>query len=254
MAEKDRDAASDFYVHLKLMREVLSDPVKRFAYDRFGMEGLARCAKCLTTKEHVESAVIGALGTYGAVGVFLVGANALGFLKDGAYWRYLALLAVASLEVRTAMRPDHPALLTRWVNPLVVGLGWRPAYVPFQMMVIVRKAAVSAAQFLGLLMPLWRDYGVQRMAPTDDSEEARHRQLDRLDGVVQAGNMDVTRILELESVAFRENEAAKGDLRNAMKKYMVQNVVHQEKDVRNAIGQSLGRRRAGVPHGAVGTK
>jgi hypothetical protein len=39
-----------------------------------------------------------------------------------------------------------------------------------------------------------------------------------------------------------------------LKKYMVQNVVHQEKDVRNAIGQSIARRRTGVPHGAQGTK
>jgi hypothetical protein len=34
----------------------------------------------------------------------------------------------------------------------------------------------------------------------------------------------------------------------------VQNVVHQEKDVRNAIGQSILKRRVGVPHGAVGNR
>jgi hypothetical protein len=34
----------------------------------------------------------------------------------------------------------------------------------------------------------------------------------------------------------------------------VQNVVHQEKEVRNAMGEVMMRRRTGVPHGAVGTR
>jgi hypothetical protein len=58
----------------------------------------------------------------------------------------------------------------------------------------------------------------------------------------------------LESIPYKENEKAKSELREALKKYMVQNIVHQEKDVRNAMGQSMVRRRQGVPHGAQGTK
>jgi hypothetical protein len=40
----------------------------------------------------------------------------------------------------------------------------------------------------------------------------------------------------------------------ALKKYMVQNVVQSEKEVRNAMGEVMSRRRVGAPHGALGTK
>ena len=75
-----------------------------------------------------------------------------------------------------------------------------------------------------------------------------------LSALVAESNKDANRLLELESVPYRDNERAKGELREALKKYMVQNVVHQEKEVRNAMGEVMMRRRTGVPHGAVGTK
>lgn len=254
VAAKNREWANEFYVHLTHARDIILDPAKRWAYDRFGPDGLRQCAKCVTIGEHTSNALVVAMGTYGALLLFLVGANALGFLKDGAYWRYLAILAVAAYDVRTAMRPDHPPFITQWLNPLVTGLRLRPAYLPFQVTIIVKKASISAAQFLGLLIPLYRDDPTKPSAPTDDSEESRHKQLDRLSAVVEAGNQDVTRVLELESTIFKDNERAKGELREAMKKFMVNNVVHQEPEVRNAIGQRIGRRRADAPHGAQGTK
>lgn len=254
VAPKDRDLASDFYVHLKYARDIILDPAKRWAYDRFGPDGLRQCAQCVTINEYTNNALVVAMGTYGALLLFLVGANALGFLKDGVYWRYLAILAVAAYDVRTAMRPDHPPFITQWLNPLVTGLHLRPAYLPFQVTIIVKKAAISGAQFLGLLMPLYRDDPTKPSTPTDDSDESRQKQLDRLEAIVAAGNQDVTRVLELESTIFKENERAKSELRKAMKTFMMNNVVHQEPEVRNAIGQRIGRKRADAPHGAQGTK
>jgi hypothetical protein len=250
----DRDRANDYYVHLKHARDIVLDPARRFAYDRFGPDVLQTCSKCLTVKEFTDNALLTALSTYGALLVFMLGANALGFLTDGAYWRYLAIVAVAMFDLRTALRPDHPSFLTQWLNPLVTLTHLRPAYLPFQVIIVAKKAAISAAQFLGLLIPLYRDNPQKPVKVADDTEEARHQQIDRLEGVVNTSNLDITRLLELESIPFRENEQAKSELREAMKKYMVQNVVHQEKDVRNAIGQSILKRRVGVPHGAVGNR
>ena len=250
----NREWANNYYVYLKHARDIILDPAKRFAYDRFGPEILQKCTSCLTIREYVNHAVLVALYTHGALLVFLFGANALGYLTDGAYWRYLALLAVATYEVRTAMRPDHPTFLTNYLNPLFTWRGTHPAYLPFQATIVVRKAALSAAQFLGLLIPLYLSDPSQPAKVTDDSEETRHKQVDRLEAIVRDSNLDASRLLDLESTPYRENEKAKSELREALKKYMVQNVVHQEKDVRNAIGQSIAKRRAGVPHGAQGTK
>ena len=250
----DREAANAYYIHLKHARDVILDPAKRFAYDRFGPDIFAQCQSCVTVKDYVDSALLSALTSYGVLLVFLIGANALGFLKDGSYWRYLGLLAVAAFEVRTAMRPDHPSILSKYLNPLVASLHLRPAYLPFQVIAIAKKASISAAQFLALLMPLYRLDPERPNQPTDDTEATQHQQIDRLSAFVSECHKDASRLLELESTPFRDNEKAKGDLRDALKKYMVQNVVHQEKDVRNAIGQSIARRRTGVPHGAQGTK
>ncbi|KAF3037936.1 hypothetical protein E8E12_004321 [Didymella heteroderae] len=250
----DREAANAYYVHLKHARDIILDPAKRFAYDRFGPDILRQCQSCITVKDYLDSAVLSGLTNYGVLLVFLIGANALGFLRDGAYWRYLGLIAVAMFELRTATRPDHPRFLAKYLNPFVTGLNLRPAYLPFQAIAIAKKASISAAQFLALLMPLYRFDPERPTQPTDDSEATQHQQIDRLSAFVAECNKDATRLLELESTPFKENERAKGELREALKKYMVQNVVHQEKDVRNAIGESMSKRRQGVPHGAQGTK
>ena len=230
------------------------DPARRFAYDRFGPDIFQQCAKCVTVKEYVDNSLLTALGTYGMLLVFLLGANALGFMKDGAYWRYVAILAVAILDVRTAMRPDHPSFLTKWLNPFVTSWNLRPAYLPFQVTIIAKKASISAAQFLGLLIPLYRDDPQKPTKAVGDTEEERHKQIDRLEAIINTCNADANRLLELESTPFKENEKAKSGLREAMKKYMVQNVVYQEKEVRDAIGRSRAKRRADAPHGAVGTR
>ncbi|CAA9967030.1 hypothetical protein PTNB73_09863 [Pyrenophora teres f. teres] len=250
----DRNMANNYYVHLKHARDIILDPAKRFAYDRFGPDIFAQCQNCLTIKDYTDNALLTAGTTYGALLIFLIGANALGFLSDGSYWRYLGLLAVATFEVRTALRPDHPAVLSKYLNPLVASTNLRPAYLPFQIVAIAKKASISLAQFLALLMPLYRADSQNPAKPTDDSDETRHRQLDRLGGLVEEINKDANRLLELESIPYRDNERAKSELREALKKYMVQNVVHQEKEVRNAMGQVMMRKRTGVPHGAVGTK
>ncbi|KAF2017488.1 hypothetical protein BU24DRAFT_420530 [Aaosphaeria arxii CBS 175.79] len=249
----DREKANDFFVHLKHARDTILDPAKRFAYDRFGPTIFKGCTHCLTIGEFTSHSLLVTLYTYGALLIFLGGANSLGYFKDGAYWRYLALLGMATYEIRTALRPDHPTFLAKYLNPLVVSMGWRPAYLPFQATSIIRKAALSAAQFLGLLIPLYRDDPQRPTKVTEDSEEARHKQVDRLEAFVQESALDANRLLELESMPYRENEQLKTELRQALKRYMVQNVVHSQKIVRNAMGESLQRRRAGAPAGAKGT-
>ncbi|USP79315.1 hypothetical protein yc1106_06589 [Curvularia clavata] len=250
----DREMANNYYVHLKHARDIILDPVKRFAYDRFGPDILNQCRDCLTTKEFIDSALLASAMTYAGLLILLIGANGLGFLRDGVYWRYLGLLAVATFEMRTAMRPDHPAFLSKYLNPLVTSTNVRPPYLPFQLITIMKKTCISLTQFLALLTPLYRVDPQNPSEPTDDSDESRHAQLNRLAQFVAESNKDANRLLELESVPYRDNEKAKSELREALKKYMVQNVVHQEKEVRNAMGEVMRRRRTGAPHGAQGTK
>ncbi|KAF2853521.1 membrane associated DnaJ chaperone-like protein [Plenodomus tracheiphilus IPT5] len=252
----DPAQANDYYIHLKSSRDIILDPVKRFAYDRFGPSILARCSPstCVTAKDFIFQGLSDMVVIYGALFAVLVGANALGFMTEGSYWRYLGLLAVAALEVRTVIRSDYPAFLASYINPFLVATKIRPPYLPFQVIAIVKKASVSLVQFLTLLIPLYRADPSRPTLPAEDSVDAQHKQLDRLSLFVAEANKDASRLLEMESIPYRDNEKAKSELREALKKFMVNNVVHQEREVRNAMGQSMAKRRAGVPHGAQGTR
>lgn len=250
----DRDAANNYYVHLKAARDIILDPAKRFAYDRFGPDIFAQCPSCLTVKEYTDSGLLTAGTTYGVLFIILIGANALGFLKDGSYWRYFGLLAIATFEIRTALRPDHPSFLVKYLNPFITSTNVRPPYLPFQVVAILKKASISLAQFLGLLMPLYRADPTRPAVSIEDTDDARHKQLDRLSAFVAEANKDASRLLELETTPYRENEKAKSELKEALKKYMVNNVVQQEKEVRDAMGGVRLKKREGVPHGAVGTR
>lgn len=252
----DPDQANDYYVHLKNSKDIVIDPVKRFVYDRFGPGIIAQCSPttCVTARDYIIEGLTETITLYVALLSMLMGANALGFMREGTYWRYIGVLAVATFEVRTLMRPDYPTLLSKYINPFLVATNIRPPYLPFQAIAIVKKASISLVQFLTLLMPLYRADPTRPTATAEDTIETRHKQLDRLSMFVTEANKDANRLLEMESIPYRDNEKAKSELREALKKYMVNNVVHQEKDVRNAMGQSMARRRPGVPHGAQGTK
>ncbi|OCL14555.1 hypothetical protein AOQ84DRAFT_22904 [Glonium stellatum] len=250
----DRSAANDYYVHLKNARDIIIDPVKRFAYDRFGPE-VFQCERlCVTIRDYEIHALYITVIRYGLIAALLVAVNALGYMKDGAYWRYLAIVSLLTFEFRTALRPDYPPILTKLVNPLLTKFNLHPPYLPFQVITLMRRASYTFAVFLGLLIPLYRQQPQQPASKGEDSDEARHQQLDRLANLTREIQADATRLLDLESIPFKADEKKKGELRKALKSWMVQNVVHAEKDVRNAIGMSLTKRRQGAPAGAKGTK
>jgi hypothetical protein len=121
-------------------------------------------------------------------------------------------------------------------------------------MTLLRKGIYTISIFLSLLIPLYRVLPQQPTVEGEDSEEARHRQLDRLTQLAKDAQVDASRLLELEIIPFKADERMKGDLRNALKGWMVNNVIHSEQEVRDAMGMSLARRRAGAPAGARGTK
>ncbi|CBX97677.1 hypothetical protein IAQ61_001111 [Plenodomus lingam] len=252
----DPDQANDFYIQLKNSRDIILDPVKRFAYDRFGPGIIGRCPRetCITAKDYLWHGLGEVLLIYVAVFLGLMMTNAAGFMRQGSYWRYLGVLAVATFEVSAVIRPDFPTFLSKYINPFLVSTKIRPPYLPFQVITIVKKTSVSLVQFLAFLAPLYHADPARPVSTAEDTVEARHKQLDRLTHFVTEANKDASRLLEMESIPYRDNEKAKSELREALKKYMVNNAVHQEKEVRNAMGQSMARRRAGVPHGAQGTK
>ena len=173
---------------------------------------------------------------------------------DQVQWRYLAILAIATFEIRTALRADHPGFLTKGLNPLFSSVNLGQGYLPFQAAIFARKIALSVMHFYGPFIAVLLRIPRQPGLISDSSDDSKHDQLDRLDMVLRDTQLNTLRLLDLEASPFRDSELAKKELKEAVRNFLVQNVVHQDPEVRNAIGESIARRRTGAPAGAKGTR
>lgn len=73
-----------FYVHLKLCRDVLIDPVKRFAYDRFGPDVL-HWKHCSTIRDYVMVGVQSTAFYYAGTGAVLAVLGVVGYLQHAPF-------------------------------------------------------------------------------------------------------------------------------------------------------------------------
>lgn len=81
-----REAAESYYVHLKLARDTLLDPAKRFAYDRFGPQ-INEWRQCSTVRDFVLAGIRALIPFYAGSGVFMLVFGYLGFFDFAKYVR-----------------------------------------------------------------------------------------------------------------------------------------------------------------------
>ncbi|CAO1621439.1 unnamed protein product [Parajaminaea phylloscopi] len=100
-----------FFIALRRSHDVLSDPVKRFAYDRFGIAVLD-WKDALSYREHMVIGVRDSVVFY--VANYLVLGVIAWFHKDSSplsFWHITLLLALVSAEMKLLISPSRPWLL-----------------------------------------------------------------------------------------------------------------------------------------------
>ena len=234
----DRAKADAFYVHLKLARDTLIDPARRFAYDRLG-PGILATQSAKTIKDVVTAGLTETAMYYVGTGGVLVLLGMLGYLQQGRFWRYLVMAGLFVVEAQTIMRPEFPRLLTNFVNPLLVRTGLRAPYLPFQMLTLLRRIAVAFFIALSQLGPVLK--GPDTLAGTDENVDPKL--MDRLSVLGHATDQEVTRLMGLELTPFAEGEEGKRELKVTLKEWLVQNTMRNDPEVKAAIGAVLTRRR-----------
>ncbi|KAH7376391.1 hypothetical protein B0T11DRAFT_20472 [Plectosphaerella cucumerina] len=246
--------AADRFIALKLASETLLDPARRFAYDRFGPE-VTRWQRVVTVRDYLSRGVFqSTLPHYAIAAIALYGLSWLGYLNWGRYWRWVILIALGVFECHLVTRPRLPVPLAL-TNAFLATFGRAP-YLPFQVILLLRKACITLYIAFNQLGPVFDSYLQPEKggSPEEDDEAELDRNLGQLNQLAAELNKDADKLLNLELVPFAGDPQATESMRAKVKDWLVQNTIRGDPMVKDAVGTSLNRRRANAPPGARGTK
>jgi hypothetical protein len=179
----------------------------------------------------------------------------LGYIKQATFWRFLALCALGVFEVHclTSAGTQFPRLLMQLVNPVFAIIPKHPQFLPWQLILLLRKLILTAFIAFSQIGPLLAS-SPDVAAAAEQNDQVSQQQLQRLGALAQALEGEANMLMGLEMTPFAGDEAAMREMRGRMKRFLVDNTVRSNPEVRNAMGEAIARRRQGVPHGAVGAR
>ncbi|KAI0595916.1 membrane associated DnaJ chaperone-like protein [Biscogniauxia sp. FL1348] len=251
--------SGDYFMHLKTASDVLTDPARRFAYERFGPD-MVDWKHCTTVRDYVVRGAQSLVPYYGVVAILMYVMGLLGYLDWGRYWRWLTLVSLCVFELHAVTRPRFPRFVAAGLNPLLARFTSHPPYLPFQVVALARKLCVTVYIAFSQIGPLLRQ-GPQKGgggAAAADAESVGEKQLqqnlDRLEQTARAMDVDATRLMELEMAPFVGDPEVVGSMRAKLKEWLVQNTIRADPMVRDALGRSFQKRRVDAPAGARGNR
>ena len=240
-------AAEANFVALKTAQDTLCDPVKRFAYDRFGPDML-KWQHCKTIRDYLTTGLqSSALPLYAGSVIVLGALSFTSYLQYGKFWRYLTFISLFTLEYHTVTRPYFPPLLTKIFNPILGAVTAHPPLLPFQLVALARKATFTLFIALTQLGNLFPQSASSTSSTTSQLDE---QQLARFEGVAQANDGEASRLLAMDMAPFVGDESGKKELQSSVSQWLVQNTIRSDPEVRDAMGRAVAKRRTGAPPGA----
>jgi len=250
----DRTTAESYYVHLKFCRDILIDPTKRFAYDRLGPDIFFWRPQPTSIPDFLTIGLRNLFFYYSGTAAVLTLLGFLGYIKQAAFWRFLALAALGVFEVHCLTNPTFPRLLMQVANPVFAIIPTHPQFLPWQLISLLRKLILTAFIAFSQIGPLLTSPEAAVAAASNQTDEVSQQQLQRISALGQALENEANMLMGLEMTPFAGDEAAMREMRGRMKRFLVDNTVRSNVEVRNAMGEAIARRRQGVPHGAVGAR
>ncbi|OBU00569.1 hypothetical protein VE01_01184 [Pseudogymnoascus verrucosus] len=243
--------STDFFRHLKTAQDTLLNPAARFAYDRFGPD-IVGWANKSSIRDYLTVGAVGIMQYYGIGAVMMYVLGLTGHLQFGVYWRWFGLLSLAVLEAHIASRPYAPRFASHLLNPLLTNVGGQPPYLPFQLIAILRKCALTLFIALSQLGPLLSS--PQAAAKSGTEEERLTRQVERIAALAGAADAEASRLVAMEMAPFVGDEGAVREVQRRTSEWLVSNTIRSDPEVRDALGNVLKRRRVDAPAGARGNR
>lgn len=238
-------SADAHFVLLKSAQDTLTDPLKRFAYLRFGPEVL-QWQHCSTMRDYIVRGLQVSSGPLWAGSLFfmlLLGFT--GYVQRGKFWRYVIFAGLVVLEIHIITRPYGNVFLEKIVNPVLERTLRHPPLLPFQLIQLARKATFTlfiALSQIGGLLP-------QPASAVTSSVATPHelQQLTRLEAVAKNTDAEASRLLAMETAPYVGDEPGTKDLSNKVREWLVTNTIRADPEVRDAMGRAMGKRRIGAP-------
>ncbi|KAJ5806890.1 hypothetical protein N7474_010482 [Penicillium riverlandense] len=237
--DNDSDA---YFIFLRGAQETLVDPVKRFAYDRFGPE-MQNWGPQKTMRDYIMTSITRSIFPqyFGGL-LFMMVLNWLWWPNRGRYWRFYTLAAMLTLELFIITHPQAvfmpgaylPAALQSWIP------GATRYLLPFQILTLARRASITMHIFISQIGP--------RMdTATGTGDKLSQQTMQRLGQVValsRAADVEATRTLQLGLVPFRGDREIVSTLRRGMKEGLILAGVRSSPEVQRAVAQVTERWKA----------
>ncbi|KAK4687998.1 hypothetical protein P7C73_g2105, partial [Tremellales sp. Uapishka_1] len=108
-------SSEERFIRLRQAYEALSDPVKRYAYDRFGPDILQwRFSNgnsdkvTATVRDYIWTGLMQSSGFYVVSSGFMLVLSVVGRAKEGAFWRHTLFILLFVLELSLVLSPTAP--------------------------------------------------------------------------------------------------------------------------------------------------
>ncbi|ODN84457.1 hypothetical protein L202_00404 [Cryptococcus amylolentus CBS 6039] len=95
--------SDDFFIAARKAYETLSDPVKRYAYDRFGPQIVDW--KAASVREYIYTGLQGSLGFYIVSVIIMFALAIVGKARAGSYWVHTLFASLLAIELSLILSP-----------------------------------------------------------------------------------------------------------------------------------------------------
>ncbi|CAG7962106.1 unnamed protein product [Penicillium salamii] len=235
--------AEAYFLYLRRAQETLADPVKRFAYDRFGTDMLTWGDK-KTMRDYLMTSLTKMAPQYIGGFITMMVLNWLWWANWGRYWRFFTFGALLTLELGLITHPQAVFMPLSYLPlPLQAYLPKHSFYLlPFQILTLARRASIMLHIFISQAAP------PSTKAPTSgNGDKISPQTMQRIGQVVQlsrAADSEATRLMQMGLAPFRGDRESASILRRGMKEGLILGGVRSSPGVQQAVAEVMERRKA----------
>ncbi|KAJ5201530.1 uncharacterized protein N7498_006193 [Penicillium cinerascens] len=233
--------AEVYFMYLRQAQETLANPVRRFAYDRFGPDMLSwgeqKTMGDFITVSFTRSLVPHYVGGF----VTMLVLNWLWWANWGRYWRFYTFAAMLTLELALITHPQAVFMPATYLPTWLRAWMPEPAFhlLPFQTLTLARRASILLHIFISQIAPP----SARAPGGGDKISPQTMQRMGQLVVATRQADLEATRVLQVGLAPFRGDRESVSALRRGMKEGLILGGVRSSAEVQRAVAQVVERRK-----------